>query len=124
MKEIKVMIIKAGSDLPPIVTTIKDDLDEFYKIIECSTIDIVRRKIGGNYYDIICDDEALFVENPIVSVVQADGYPMICGTIIICNNEDSELSSLNDNDIKNIRKHMCIAKIKNLCKCYVLQADI
>lgn len=103
------MILKAGYRKPE-VKVIKDDLEEFYRIIECGTIDIVQRKIGNEYYDIICDDEALFTKNPIPSVVESDGTPMIFGNIIICRNKGSELSSLKDEDIENIEKSLCIAK--------------
>ena len=32
-------------------------LEDYYKLIDCETIDIVNRDINGNRYDIICDDE-------------------------------------------------------------------
>lgn len=124
MKEINVLILKAGSQLPPVVEPIKDDLDEFYKIIECSTIDIVSRKIGNIYYDIICDDEGLLKDSPIVSVVSEDGSPLICGNIIICNSEEGELTSLKKEDIDSIRKHIGIARFKESGEpFYVLQAE-
>ena len=39
---------------------IKDDLDDFYRLLNCDTIDIVQRSIGGVVYEIICDDNGLF----------------------------------------------------------------
>lgn len=126
MKEITVMILKAGDNSFPTVETIKDDLDEFYKIIECNTIDIVSRKIGGIYYDIICDEEALLKDSPVVSVVSKDGSPLICGNIIICNSKEGELKSLSNTDIYNLIKYLGIAKFKdteNKESFYVMQAD-
>lgn len=122
MKKIKSIILKAGSQLPPVATIINDDLDEFYKIIECDTIDIVARKIGNTYYDIICDDEGLFKDNPIVSVVSEDGLPLICGTIIICNSKEGNLTSLKEGDIDIIKKHIRVAEFKESKeRFYVLQ---
>lgn len=42
--------------------TVDNSLESFYKILDCSTIDIINRRIGDGAerrFDIICDDEAL-----------------------------------------------------------------
>ena len=31
-------------------------MEDYYKLIDCETIDIVNRDINGNCYDIICDE--------------------------------------------------------------------
>ena len=40
-------------------TTIDHSLDAMYTLLDVSTIDIVSRKIGGKYYDIIVYDRKL-----------------------------------------------------------------
>ena len=44
--------------------TIEKSLDSYYKTLDCSCIDIVTRKIGGRRFDIICDDEGLYKDDP------------------------------------------------------------
>lgn len=36
-----------------------NSLKDYYRLIDCDVIDIVKRCIGGKYYNIICDDEGL-----------------------------------------------------------------
>lgn len=48
-------------------------LDDYYKYIGCSCIDIVRRKIGDLTVEIVCDDEGTFVEHPKVSAIDVVG---------------------------------------------------
>lgn len=81
--------------------TMPDDLKSFYEEIGCSLIDITTRKINGKYYDIICDDEGLFCEDPIVTAVNGDGAPRLVGGLIICGSADDEgnLTSLEAEDV-------------------------
>ena len=67
-------------------------------------IDIPTRRIGGEYYDIICDDEGLLKDYPQVAMVDKRLKPMIVGTIIIAkSDEEGELVSLTDEDIARIK---------------------
>ncbi len=85
-----------------------NELEDYYKLIDCRCVDIVVRKIGGKPYDIICDDEGLFKENNPISAVDENWNPMLVGNLIICGLADSEgeLSSLTDDDMKHIRKRI------------------
>lgn len=94
---------------------IKDDLDEFYRLIECDTIDIVKRDIGGKCYCVICDDEGLFKQNPLPAIAnQQTPNINVYGNIIITGeeNNEGELTSLTSEDINRIRN--CI--IATLCQ--------
>jgi len=62
-------------------------LSEWYRLLHCDLIDITERKIGGKYFDVICDDEGLFNENPIVSAMTESGEPRLVGSIAICNHD-------------------------------------
>lgn len=55
----KVLLIDTDTLQPQVVET-AGGLQEWYRLIKCDLIDIVSRKIGGRYYDIIVDDEGLF----------------------------------------------------------------
>ena len=48
-------------------------LDDYYNLIGCRTIDIVRRWIGDVVVEIMIDDEGALVDNPKVSAIGVDG---------------------------------------------------
>lgn len=83
-------------------------LESYYKLIGCRVIDIVRRKIGNRYYEIICDDEGLLVDQPIISTVNRRGGVMTVGNIIITGRADNEgnLTGLTENEIKFIQRQI------------------
>lgn len=85
-----------------------DGLESYYKLIGCRCIDIIRRKIGNRYYEIICDDEGLMVDQPIISSVNRRGEIMTVGNIIITGKADYEgnLTGLTDNEINYIQRQI------------------
>lgn len=90
----------------PKVIDVEDNLKVFYELIGCQYIDLVRRKIGDKYFVVICDDEGLFKENPIISAVDTKFEPMFVGNLIISNaDDDGNLIDLSDKDIKQILRH-------------------
>ena len=94
-----------NQELPKVID-IEDKLPVFYELIGCQYIDIVRRKIGDKYYDVICDDEGTFKENPIVSAVDTQFKPMLVGNLIISKADgEGELIDLSEDDIKQILRH-------------------
>lgn len=88
--------------------TIEDELDEFYKILNCSTIDIVQRRIGSGRskksFSIVCDDEGTFVEDPKISAINNLGSGMLVGNLFITGLSDDEgnLLSLAPEDLNYI----------------------
>lgn len=90
------------------VVEIPKDLKGYYKLLDCDTIDITRRKIGGKYYDIICDDEGLFKETVMVSAVDGNNEAMLVGKLLICNHDEKgNEASLTQDDILNIEANVC-----------------
>lgn len=63
-----------------------DSLNEFYKILKCDLIDIVGCKIGGKNYDLVVDDEGLFNNRPIISVM-SEGQPRLWGNVLVCKHD-------------------------------------
>ena len=109
----KAILVKAGkSDVSEAVTVvdIKPELDNYYKLLECSTIDMKAIRLGDRHYDIICDDEGLFV-NPdelyvtYTNLTQSDS---VAGNILLVGPPDEEgcETSLTDDDIVNIHRHI------------------
>ena len=92
---------------------IDDDLQEFYKLLNCNTIDIVRRMVGGVKVCIICDDEGYFNPNPKVGAhTLFNVSPPLVGNLIFAGTEDNEgnLTDLTDNEIERI-KYCCLKKV-------------
>ena len=86
------------------VVEINDDIDTFHELIGCRCIDITTRKVAGEYYDIMCDDEGLLIDDAIPSAITPDGYVQLVGNLMLFKNDDSgNLMSLSDKDIKRIR---------------------
>ena len=86
------------------VIEIDDDLDEFYRVLNCDTIDIVRRKIGRKAFNIICDDNGMFKDKPKISAIDNWGDVMLVGNLFIVSGEDNEgdLVSLTQAEIRYI----------------------
>ena len=80
-------------------------LEDYYKYIECSVIDIVRRKIGDLTVEIVCDDEGTFVEHPKVSAIDIVGQPCLYGNLLIAGGKviDGELTELTEKEIEYIK---------------------
>lgn len=84
---------------------IEDSSDEFYRILSCETIDIVRRRIGRKQFNIICDDEGLLMDSPKISAIGNLGNPMLVGNLLIVSgqvDEDGNLTSLTKGEIKYV----------------------
>lgn len=103
----KVVYLNAENRELPNVIDIEDNLEVFYELINCRCIDIVSRKIGHKYFDVICDDEGALKENVIISAVDTQFRPMLVGNLIITkSDEEGNLIDLSDEDIKQILRHI------------------
>lgn len=102
--EVLGILVDVESEMPLVsLKKIDESLDSLYNILNCGTIDIVARKIGGKYFDIVCDDEGLFKEHPKVSAIDKNNQPMLVGNLFICNHDSNgHLASLSENDIDMI----------------------
>ena len=82
-----------------------NDLEDYYSLIGCRTIDIVSRTIGDVKVEIILDDEGALVNNPHVSAIDIDGTPMLFGNLLVASGrvtEDGELTELTQEEIDEI----------------------
>lgn len=85
------------------VVEIEDELAVFYDLIGCSCITVVERKIGEHYYDIIADDEGLFVEDPRVSALDSTGHGVLVGNLIVVKHDGKgEFQSLTDEEAQEV----------------------
>ena len=83
-------------------------LEDYYKHIGCSVIDIVRREIGDITVEIICDDEGTFVDHPKVSAIDFVGQPCLYGNLLVAGGEviDGDLTELTEEEIEYIKGFM------------------
>ena len=123
---INVIFLNVKENKKPISLTIKNDLETFYKMIDCSAIDIVTRRINGKNYHIICDDEILLKnECPKIGIFAPIGFS-IYGNIIIAGfcNEEGDLTSLTEEDVNSILSRQgCIKTIESPEVYFVLKQD-
>ena len=98
------------------VKEISKELDAYYDILNCRCIDIARRTIGGKPFEIICDDEATLVTDPVPSAISHFGAVMLYGSLFVVRFDGKEdVESLTDEDIAHV--------MKNVFKCRSVTAD-
>ena len=96
--------------------TIKKSLCGYYEIIGCRLISMPEHQIGvtcgrlhGKRYTIICDDEALFADQPKISAIDNLGQPMLCGNLFIVKTDDQgDTVSLDPDDIKYLEQFVLL----------------
>ena len=89
---------------------IEAELQSYYDLLDVSTIDIVSRKIRGVSYEIICDDEALCKDKPVVSMISSRYQPMLFGNLFVVNyGGNGGLASLTPADVKRIKQSYACA---------------
>ena len=98
------------------ITTLCDELDAYYAALHCDIIDIVTRKIGDKLFSIVCDDEALLKDRPVVSAVSGRRKPMLFGSLFVVSVEtedkfsvlgfNGELVGLTDEDCRYVFEHL------------------
>lgn len=100
---------KEGSKSDCEIVTVADDLSAYYDLLNCEFIDIARVKVRGREFEIVCDDEGLFVENNPVRFTSADFKYRIVGNIFVCaldENSDGELRGLTDSELKVVKSRL------------------
>lgn len=107
--KVEVLIIKPNDVYTKVLN---DDYRDFKKEINISSpIDCIKRKIGGKYFDIWCDDEGLFKVDD-KGTIQAVGFcknaqEILAGNIMIANNDgEGNVLSLSDEDIDLIKNEI------------------
>ena len=84
-------------------------LDDYYRLIGCRTIDIVRRKIGDIDVKIVIDDEGALVEQPKPSAVDIVGEIALFGNLLVASGrvtDDGELTELTQDEIDAIKENV------------------
>ena len=109
--KIKGMLIDVQNETAKVVE-VEKKLESYYDILKCDTIDIVERKIGGQLFDIVADDEGLF-NQPKISAINDMGEPMLVGNLFIVNYDGKgDITSLEENDIQHLQNFVEIMYTK------------
>lgn len=105
----KAIYLNVQENETPKIIEIEDNLNTYYELIKCRSIDIVRRRIAGKLFEIICDDEALLIQNPKISAINDFGQPMLSGNLIIVGEtitEEGDLTGLTNDEVEHIIKYI------------------
>ena len=82
-----------------------NELDDYYRLIGCRTIDIVSRSIGDVRVEIVLDDEGAIIDKPKASAIDIDGTPMLFGNLLVASGrvtDDGELTELTEEEVDEI----------------------
>ena len=86
------------------VKEIENDLDTFYELIGCDIIEAPTRKIGNNYYDIICDEEGKLKDNKVSAI--SDSGEVLVGNLIICKSKGEEFVGLEEKEVNEVVRNI------------------
>ena len=101
-RKIKVVLVdvKKGTAESKVVA---DSLETYYKLLDCEAIDIAKRTIDGKEHDFIVDDNGLYNNKLVPSVINIDGKVQFVGNVIICNCDLEGIEQiLSSDEVKNI----------------------
>ena len=80
-------------------------LNDYYELIGCRCIDIVRRTIGDVEVEIVIDDEGALVNQPKISAISPEGTPMLYGNLLVASGrvtDDGELTEINGAELDEL----------------------
>ena len=106
----KMLLIDSERGEDRVVET-EGGLDNYYKLLDCDLVDITTRSIGGELFDIICDDEGLLKDDRIVSAVDKKGRPALVGNLLIskADEEEGRQIGLTDEELFHCQLHIADA---------------
>jgi len=82
-------------------------LETYYKLLHCSTIDIAMRRVGDRTFDVVCDDEGLMLDKPVISAISKNCEPMLVGSLLFVHHDaEGNTTGLSDDDVSYLRWHV------------------
>ena len=107
------------------VVEIEKTLEEYYRILNCDCIDIISRKIGEKWFDIVCDDEGLLKENPKISAIDNTNQPQLCGNLFIVKFDGVEdITSISDEEAEYIMERIMLVSTNFYPKGYPILTQL
>lgn len=103
--KIRGFLIRVYDDVTSKEVEFEETLENIYKLLSVETIDVTMRKIGSFNYDVVCDDEGLFVQDCLPSVFDSNGKPQLVGNLLLVNHdEEGNFASLTEEQIAELHK--------------------
>ena len=125
MEKVKALYLNAREGKLPEVVELNaegSNLDLFYKLLDCNTIDIVKRRFGDELYYVVCDDEALIRDRKaVLSYVALDSVGNVFDNIIICKPSEScdrDFDSLTEYDLLDLSSCFNVFIVIDGCRLY------
>ena len=92
------------------VIDFKDDLDTYYKLLDCDTIEPVCRKYDGEWFTVVCDEEGR-LKGKTPSLIYKDGYIDFVGNLLFLGPLDGEnWKNITDKQVETIKKSICLCE--------------
>ena len=117
MKKIECYIINA-KDMTYKKTTIDDNVQTFYDIINTDSISVLGRYINGKLTQIICDEEGKLKEHQYISASSSDFRETLVGNLIV-KSTDNEIANIIDKYgvlVYDLRKGVLVYDSRKDCK--------
>ena len=98
--------------------TVENDIHEYHRLLDCDIFDITSVRVNGVRYDVFCDDEGLFKNNPKPSTVDTKGKVRVVGKCFFAgHDEEGDTVSLEGEDIENIMDRIRMIIDHNTGRC-------
>ena len=94
-------------------------LKNYYETIETDVIDCVTVKIGKTNYEVVCDDEGLLKDNPILSFALSP-LRALFGILVFTRQKNGEWIGLTDDEINEIKENTILVEYVGGCNRYAL----
>ena len=95
------------------VIDIEPELSEFYRVLNCDCIDIVRRCINGKWFDVMCDDEGLLKDHPKWSALCGSLEVMLVGNLLFLHHDDEgNPFGLDDDEIRFLKSQILMISVR------------
>ena len=91
-----------------------NDLQDFYDAIKAKPFDVAVRNVGGKNFDFFVDDNGLFEDRPIPSVIDANFKALLVGNVVIANHDsEGNTTDLSNKDIALIKSNIewCVMNV-------------
>lgn len=85
---------------------VKRDLKEYYKLLDCRTVDMPFRWIGGEQFVIICDDEGTFRQDCRPSARNGNEVMLYGNLLVVAFDGCEDIRGLTDSEVKHVMKHV------------------
>ena len=88
--------------------SIENQLDEFYRILNCELINCPTRMIEGVKVIVVCDDKGLLKDDPIPAIIGISSetgriVDIIAGSVFLCKFDGvNDITSLSEKEIERI----------------------